>query len=73
MSDKELTVEECLAELREMFPRFKYFRVSVSTGAPQMAYEIRVGSAYYSAGVRAFYAETLNECMAQVRAWKEQQ
>lgn len=69
----ELTVESALKELREMFPRYKYFLLSVSEGAPRSPYEIRIGSAYYSAGVRSFYADTLPEAVAQVRSWKAAQ
>lgn len=69
----EPTVEDCLKELREMLPRYKYFFLSVSIGAPRVPYEIQVGSVYYSAGVRSFHAETLSEAMSQVRAWREQQ
>lgn len=69
----EPTVEDCLKELRKMFPRYKYFFLSVSIGAPRVPYEIRVGSAYYSAGVRSFHAETLSEAMAHVSKWHEQQ
>lgn len=67
------TVEQCLEELREMFPRYKYFSMSVSIGAPRRPYEIRVGSAFYSAGVRSFSGETLSEAMAQVRKWYSEQ
>lgn len=64
----ELTVEEALNQLREMFP-------------DGVDYEIKFGNWLVPVQVllwremtsHTFSAETLSECMAQVRAWKEPQ
>lgn len=69
---KEPTVEECLAELREMFPG-KWLFVADRITWPQ-------GSMMPSRSVvmkierqDAFFDSTPARCLAQVRQWKESQ
>lgn len=67
MSMTEPTIEECLKELREMFPRCP---VIVSAFLCPNEYSIAVAS---EDEYELFNYPTLNECVAQVRAWKESQ
>lgn len=60
--DVEPTVEDCLRELREMFPR-DAIKVEFGTGASAIWCYIR------RSGKLIANAETLSECMAQVRAY----
>lgn len=60
--DKELTVEECLAELREMFPD-KESSIEFDTNG-------RVLVTVFAAVPHFDYHSTLAEAMVQVRAWR---
>lgn len=75
--DKELTVEECLVELREMWPNCTLEIVTrVSTGfykPPERRFDIGVISTDYMFNERVDGAASLDEAMAQFRAWKEYQ
>lgn len=72
--DKELTVEECLAELREMFPSTT---LQVDASAWHWTKDGEAADSETEAKVvvgfdesKTFYAVTLGEAMAQVREWK---
>lgn len=64
--EREPTVEDCLRELREMFPR-DAIKVEFGTGASAIWCYVRRSGKLIANG------ETLSECMAQVRAWKQEQ
>lgn len=69
--DTEITVESCLAELREMFPEHQYIRIKTACswfgeGEPDTLTRIIVTKYEWA-------AKTLADCMAQVRKWKEEQ
>jgi hypothetical protein len=78
MTNPTITVEECLAELRRMFP---ILTVSVNVYANWIPdrrdkdfVTIRMfGAAPTTPHTREFNAPTLAECMAQVRTWKQEQ
>jgi hypothetical protein len=70
-TDKELTVESCLAELRELFPAEQHIGIRITLGwfAPNNTEKLaRIVVSRYE-----WFGKTLNEAMAQVRAWKESQ
>ena len=67
MTSKDLTVEDALKQLREMFPD-KWHEIKVSWHLGRYWYWIAVyGKPRQGEGV------TLGEAMAQVRTWKESQ
>jgi hypothetical protein len=70
MAEVEITVEAALAELREMFPR-RYVSIkhywSHADAVPGLRYLIGIESA------GNWKEQSLADCMAQVRAWKDLQ
>lgn len=64
-----LTVESVLAEMQETFPRWRYFAITESIGAPRKRYWLKLGPSFYSADVINVWGDTLNEVVAQVRKW----
>lgn len=73
----ELTVEACFTELREMWPGCSAEIIRHSAAGfykpPQTWFEIAVISVDYKLHGERWKADTLPECMAQVRDWKAQQ
>ena len=69
---RELTIESTMAQLQEMLPRWKYFAITESIGAPRKRYWLKLGPAFYSADVVNVWGDTLDEIMAQVRKWLAQ-
>jgi len=71
---KEPTVEEALRELREMFPLF-YVVVDwheVHASEPDQPVDSRA-TWTVSIDYHPFFAQTLSDCMAQVRDWRKEQ
>lgn len=79
--DSGMTVEECLAELREMFPdkgnKWQFISIRkqefIDTYMPHVArrrVEIHIGNGKSPPSCEA---ETLSEAMQKVREWKSQQ
>lgn len=71
--DREPSVEDCLRQLRKMFPHTWMFaadRVTWTQGSegPTRSVVIEVGCSD-----NAFFSSTLRDCMAQVRSWKQEQ
>lgn len=74
----ELTVEEALEELREMFPDMTlqvdvsawYWRKDGDDAEAERDTKITVG---LFGGSKVFHAATSSDCMAQVRAFKQSQ
>jgi len=56
-----LTVESMIAQLQETFPRWKYFVITVSVGAPRKRYWLKLGPSFYSADVLNVWGDTLDE------------
>lgn len=75
--ETSITVESCLAELREMWPNCSLEIVTrVSTGFykhPEQRFDIGVISTDYMFNERVDGAVSLDEAMAQFRAWKKSQ
>lgn len=71
MSMTELTVEDCLKELREMFPDTAF--ISVKNHAIYQGSINHQPQADIQIEDRGFRCTTLSEAMAHVRAWKESQ
>jgi len=69
MTADEITVEEALAQLREAFPD-KWFSIEV-VDKPIMGryFFVRV----HGCPKQTEASDSLSDCMAQVRAWKEEQ
>ena len=68
---KEPTVEDYLAELREMFPHHEYIRVRVGCswfGGDQVDVLARIVVTKYE-----WFGKSLSEAMDRVREWKESQ
>lgn len=63
----EPTVEECLAELREMFPS-KWFQIKISFHLDRLWYWIAV----YGKPRQGLGIESLSEAMNQVRQWHKE-
>ena len=76
-TDKELTVKECLAELREFWPGCSAEIIRHSAAgfykSAQTWFEIAVISVDYKLHGERWTADSLDGCMAQVRTWKESQ
>lgn len=68
----ELTVEQCLKELREMFPD-QTCEVSFRTAGLGFVKVTAWENGAIPKQRHSEFADTLSEAMAQVRAWKEQQ
>lgn len=74
-TDSSLTVEQCLAELREMFPRL-FGRITRQDNEHASAVYISLHRRESPAsGLLVFtgVGSTLNEAMAQVRKWQQEQ
>jgi len=77
MADTDITVEQALAELREMFPVTKERTWMIEVGIQDLASDFFVGRSIqrYVVSLRegdhVFYGESLADCLAQVRQWKE--
>lgn len=67
-ASETMSVEECLRELREMFPRI-WFELSVSQQWNGLRYWIRV----YGRPRQSEGHATLTDCMEQVRKWHREQ
>ena len=72
---QEMTVEQALAELREMFPSDYWIRIDQSAFDQPAANERIVYQATISIDKlnKDFEGATLSEAMAQVREWKAKQ
>lgn len=69
----ELTVEQCLKELREMFKgKVIFLKDEVEWWAEDATpcRAVVIGVDYPPSKGRQFTGDTLSECMAQVRAWR---
>lgn len=74
--DTSITVESCLAELREMFPdKVIFLKDEIEWWADdiQPCRATVIGIDYPPSKGRQFTGDTLSDCMAQVRRWKESQ
>lgn len=78
-TEPPLTVAEALRELREMFPDAKFITLSGDytshwNGESTSSTRIQIAGSWRDGQGKAFFTyPTLNEAMAQVRAWKETQ
>lgn len=72
-ANKELTVEECLAELREMFGYGVYLLVEAKGIHYPSDYgdEPPLLTAHINVDHNPFFSQTLRGCMNHVRAWKD--
>jgi hypothetical protein len=71
-SPAEPTIQECLAELREMFPAHEYIRVRIGCSwfgdSDQVDVLARIVVTKYE-----WFGKSLSEAMDRVREWKESQ
>lgn len=75
-TDNKPTVEECITELRGMFPDrciSLTWSIGIAAGQQVSVHLINPESNGTNWGDKRFSAPTLDEAMARVRAWKESQ
>jgi len=71
----EITVEEALAQLREMFPGKAVFlkdEVEWWEEDKTPCRAVVIGIDYPPSNQKTFTDDTLTDCMAQIRKWKEE-
>lgn len=66
-TDKELTVEECLAELRAMLGPRPSFQLTVYVGGDEDQWRLS------SMKLPCIGGTSIQQCVEQVRKWKSQQ
>lgn len=74
MNEASVTVESCLAELREMFPGKVIFLKDEIEWWAEDSEPCRatvIGIDYPPSNQKKFTGDSLSECMAQVRAWRQ--
>lgn len=70
MPEQKLSIEEALNELREMFPEGAVIHFTTDRLVSVLGYDLTTANTKYQVLHR--YGSNLNDVMAQVRAWKEQ-
>lgn len=63
MPEQKLTVEDCLKELKAMFPKWNYSIRIYAKGRVRFAVDVPYAT---------LYGVTLEDVMQKARAWKEQ-
>lgn len=71
MPEQKLTVEDCLKELREMFPEGAVIHFTTDRLVSVLGYDLTTANTKYQVLHR--YGSNLNDVMAQVRAWHKEQ
>lgn len=77
MPEQKLTVEDCLKELREMWPNCSAEIINGTAMGfykqPEAWVEVAVITTDYKIHGERAKGNTLDDCMAQVRAWHKEQ